>query len=272
MKNNSQTKLALMAAVLVGLFAIIAVNKYISAKTKVEPVPQATILVVTQELKEGAEIGAESLSVKEIPYEALSNIHIVLPSQNDPSFAKALEDTKAKVVGRRTKRLIGADSPLFWIDVDTEPKVPFADLIGDGCRAVTMPVDSISSACGFIRPGSRVDVVLTTSAENLGLLSGIHIEQSTKKGDNLLTYIILQNVPVIATDRSYDLQGEGGSYSTITLNLPLKAALMMIQARSMGQITYLLRNVRDTKSESDRMKIMVAPGATFGDAIRQFEK
>ncbi len=39
----------------------------------------------------------------------------------------------------------------------------------------------------------------------------------------------------------------------------------------MGQITYLLRNVRDTKTEQDRTNVTVAPGSSFGDAVRSFQ-
>jgi len=272
MKNNSQTKVAVVAAVLVGLFAILAVQKYIAAKTAVPVAAKATILAVTEEIQKGGEIGAEVLTVREIPYEALSNIHIVLPSQGEAGFEKAFEEAKAKVVGRRANRLVAAETPLFWIDIDTTPRVPFEDLIGDGNRAVTMPVDAISSACGFIRPGSRVDVVLTATASSLGVLGVLPGTAREGAGDQVISYVVLQNVPVIATDRQYDLQSEEEGYGTITLNLPMKAALMMIQARSMGQITYLMRNVRDTKTETDRSRISIAPGLSFGEAIRQFEK
>ena len=268
MKNNSHTKVALIAAILVGLFAIIAVNKYIATKTQIAPVPKATVLCVSQEIREGGEIGPEVLKVKEIPFEALSNIHIALPSQNDPNFQRAFDDAKAKVVGRKVKRIVQAESPLFWIDIEAETQAPFTDLIGDGNRAVTMPVDGVSSVCGFIRPGSRVDVAITASRKKLGIVIG----QAMPDDNEVTTYIMLQNVPVIATDRLYDLQAEPKGYGTITLNLPVKAALMMIQARSMGQITYLLRNVRDTKTESDRGRISISPGQAFGEAIREFEK
>lgn len=269
MKGKSQTQLALVAAVLVGLFAIIAVNKYIASRTTMAPKPQASIMVATQEIREGGEIGPESLAVKEIPLEALSNIHITLPSKDDPAFAREFENAKAKLVGRRVKRIVAADTPLFWIDISTEASVPFAGLIGDGNRAVTMPVDGVSSVCGFIRPGSRVDVVLTATAENLGIVTG---SARAGEGSGLVTYVILQNAPVIATDRLYDLQSEPTGYGTITLNLPLKAALMMIQARSMGQITYLLRNVLDAKTEVEAARISISPGQSFGEAVRQFSK
>ena len=267
MKTDNHTKLALVAAVLVGLLAVVAVNKYIKAKTTVAPTPMAAILVSKVEIAEGGEIGPETLSVAKIPFEALSNMHIALPDPVDPGFQKAYADVQAKIVGRRVKRLVSANTPIFWIDVETEPKIPFADLIGEGNRAVTMPVDSVSSACGFIRPGSRVDVALTAPKEAMGLVTGAKGGEHTGE---IVTSVILQNVPVIATDRLYDLQSESAQYGTITLNLPLKAALMMVQARTMGKLTYLLRNVRDTQTEPDRNRLTITPGQGFGDAVRSF--
>lgn len=266
MKTDKHTKLALVAAVLVGLFAVIAVNKYITTKTTVVEAPKGTILIARAEVKEGSELGAEMLATRQIPFDLISNVHISLPAPDDPAFAQAYADVQAKIVGRRVKRIVAADTPFYWTDIETEAKTPFADLIGEGNRAVTMPVDNVSSACGFIKPGSRVDVVLTSSQEALGLLVG----GNARNGDQIVSSVILQNVPVIATDRHYDLQSETDGYGTITLNLPTRAAIMMIQARSMGKITYLLRNMRDTKVEPDRNRLTIAPGQGFGDAVRSF--
>lgn len=265
-KTDSHTKLAVAAAVLVGLFALVAVHKYIQAKTAVAPAPKAAILVATSEIKEGATFGDEMLDVAEIPFEALSNMHIALPAKTDPGFAKALADAKAKIVGRTAKRLIAAKTPVFWIDVDSAPKTELTDLIGDDMRAVTMPVDSVSSVCNFIKPGSRVDIVLTATADRVGVITG----QGSEKGPNpVITTVILQDVPVLATDRSYDLGSDNAGYGTLTLNVPVRAALLLVQARSMGSITYLLRNVRDTKVEADRDRVTVAPGTSFAATVQE---
>ena len=268
MKTDNHTKIAAVAAVLVGLFAVVAVNKYIMRKTAVAPTPKASILVATTEIKEGAEIGEEMLGSAEIPFEALSNNHIALPEKDDPGYQKAFSEAIEKIVARKAKRLIAVNTPVFWTDIDTEPKIPFADLIPDGCRAVTVPVDSVSSVCGFIKPGSRIDVVLTSSEEKLGLVTG---QAAKEAGARVVSSVILQNVPVIATDRQYDLESNPSGYGTMTLALPTKAAIMMVQARTMGQITYLLRNVRDTKTEQDRANVTVAPGMSFGDTVRAFQ-
>ena len=267
MNSNNNTKLAVVAAVLVGLFAVVAVNKYVQSKTVTAPKPMANVLVATMEIREGGEIGAEMLSTASIPLDALSNTHIALPSFDDPGYEKALADVQSKIVGRKAKRLIAAKTPVFWFDVDTEPRAPFTDLIADDCRAVTFAVDSVSSVNGFIRPGSRVDVVLTSTEENLGLVTG-----AGSSGDRgrVVSSVILQNVPVIAVGREYELDGAEHAYGSITLNLPTRAAIMMIQARSMGQITYMLRNVRDTATERDRNLLTVAPGVNFGETVRSF--
>ena len=169
---------------------------------------------------------------------------------------------------RKAKRLIAANTPVFWIDIETEPKTPFTDLIADGCRAVTVPVDSVSSVCGFIKPGSRIDVVLTATEEGLGLVTG---QAAKETGSRIVSSVILQNVPVIATDRDYDLQSDTSGYGTMTLSLPTKAAIMLVQARTMGQITYLLRNMRDTKTTQDRTGVTVAPGSSFGETVKAFQ-
>ena len=266
MKNSNQTKVAAVAAVLVALLAVVAVNKYVKSRTTVVQAPKATVLVASMEIKEGGELGAEMLSTTQIPAEALSNAHISLPAPGAPGYEKALADIEAQLVGRRVKRLVAAGTPIFWMDVETEQKTPFAELIAEGNRAVTMSVDSVASVNGFIRPGSRVDVVLTASEEALGLVTGA----AGNGGKRIVSSVILQNVPVIAVGRDYDLTSESSGYGTITLNLPTRAAIMMIQARSMGQITYLLRNVRDEKTERDRTTMTIAPGAAFGDAVRSF--
>ena len=131
-----------------------------------------------------------------------------------------------------------------------------------------MPVDSVSSVCGFIKPGSRIDVVLTSSEEKLGLVTG---QAAKEAGARVVSSVILQNVLVIATDRQYDLESNPSGYGTMTLALPTKAAIMIVQARTMGQITYLLRNVHDTKTEQDRSNVTVAPGMSFGDTVRSFQ-
>ena len=263
--SGSNAKLAIVAAVLVGLFAIVAINRYVRERTAVPEMPRVCVLAATAEIPAGTILSDDQLTVAELPAEGLSNLHVALPARGEPGFEAALAEAKAKFVGHAAKRLIAPNTPVFWIDVEDEPQETLADLIGEGMRAVTLPVDTVSSVCGFIRPGSRVDIVLTATESRLGLPR----QGAEDEADRVVSMVILQNVPVIATDRAYRLGEEAEGYGTLTLNVPTRAALALVQARTMGTLTYLLRNVRDDRVETERARNVVYPGAAFGDTIRE---
>lgn len=269
--NGSNAKLAIVAAVLVGLFAVVAINKYVAAKTAIPKAPTASILIATEEVAAGAAFSEEALGVAEIPAAALSNIHVALPAAGAAGFEAALADAKAKFVGRAAKRLVAANTPVFWIDMSEAPKAELTDLIGEGMRAVTLPVDTVSSVCGFIRPGSRVDIVVTATESRLGLM-GARGEGEREEGDRVVTATLLQNVPVLATDRNFQMDADTEGYGTITFHVPTRAALMLIQARTLGSLTYLLRNERDTATEQDAARTIIYPGPAFREAMRSFER
>ncbi len=263
--SGSNAKLAIVAAVLVGLFAIVALNRYVREKTTLPEPPKVCVLAATAEIPAGADIADEWLTALSLPAEGLSNLHVVLPNRDDPAFAAAFAEAKTKFVGRPAKRLVAANTPLFWIDVENAPQTTLNDLIGEGMRAVTLPVDTVSSVCGFIRPGSRVDIVLTATEGRLGLIA----QGGEGEPDRVVSMVIMQNVPVIATDRAYRLGEEADGYGTLTLNVPTRAALTLVQARTMGTLTYLLRNVRDDRVERDRAQNVVYPGPAFYDTVRE---
>lgn len=263
--SGSNAKLAIVAAVLVGLFAIVAINRYVREKTAVPETPTVCILTATEEISAGAVIAEEQLAATTVPAGALSNVHVALPDPSAPGFAAALAEAKSKFVGHAAKRLIAANTPILWVDVEDKPEVGLTDLIGEDCRAVTLPVDAVSSVCGFIQPGSRVDIVLTASEAMLGLPT------QGEDGRRVVSMVIMQNVPVIATDRAFRLGEEVEGYGTLTLNVPTHAALTLIQARTMGTLTYLLRNQRDARVEEDRTRGVVYPGTSFYETVRALE-
>ena len=134
MKTDNHTKLAIVAAVLVGLFAVVAVNKYISNRTTVAPAPTASILVAKMEILEGSEIGEEMIDSAEIPFDSLSNMHIALPPKGDPSYGKAFSDV---VVGYPLMiNLVerGEGAALLVFTVAETSDVATALAIADGAR------------------------------------------------------------------------------------------------------------------------------------------
>jgi Flp pilus assembly protein CpaB len=136
-----------------------------------------------------------------------------------------------------------------------------AELVVDATKARQTVRNVAETAAGAAGGG---DVAPTRDLQELG-------KAAKETGSRIVSSVILQNVPVIATDRDYDLQSDTSGYGTMTLSLPTKAAIMLVQARTMGQITYLLRNMRDTKTTQDRTGVTVAPGSSFGETVKAFQ-
>ena len=127
-------------------------------------------------------------------------------------------------------------------------------LVPEGHRAVTVPVNEVAGVAGFITPGSRVDVVLTTPKPG----------RSDK--DDKISKIILQNVPVLATGQGTEQkEGKPVVVPTVTLDLvPEDAEKLVVGvgngAAGKGGLQLLLRNVTDTVAVTTK-------GATIPKAL-----
>jgi pilus assembly protein CpaB len=100
-------------------------------------------------------------------------------------------------------------------------------------RAVTIHADPASSFGGLLRPGDRVDVLLTV-----------------ERADQRTTSSILQNVLVLATGRDTGgpRTGEEGAaprVSQITLAVNPDQSQVLALAESQGTLTLALRNPED---------------------------
>ena len=74
------------------------------------------------------------------------------------------------VLGALTKRAIEEGALITW-DKIIVPGGPgfLTSMLAPGHRAVTVEVDRATTAANIIRPGDRVDVILTYSGDLLGL-------------------------------------------------------------------------------------------------------
>jgi pilus assembly protein CpaB len=113
-------------------------------------------------------------------------------------------------------------------------------LIPSGFRAVSVPVNDVVSVAGWVRPGTRVDVLVT--------LSGLRNEQES------VTQVVLQNVEVLGNDRSIqrDAQGEPQAISVITLLVTPEQSEQLAMASTDGRLQLALRNQIDLDSTETR--------------------
>ena len=107
-------------------------------------------------------------------------------------------------------------------------------MIPPGMRAVAVRVNDFSSVAGFVQPGSRVDVLMTGSA------NGSAEPQ---------TITVLRNVSVLANGQKLDrsvLSNESQNSPVITLAVSPDDAAKLALAMNQGHIQLALRNPLDT--------------------------
>lgn len=123
--------------------------------------------------------------------------------------------------------------------------VRVASQVSEGKRAVTIPIDAVSGVAGLIAPGDRVDILLTRTINN-----------------DLVATIILQDVPVIATDQSANENDTRPKVArTATIEVDPTEASKLALAQQVGKLSLTLRGVNeqtDTVVEAVRIEDLPA--------------
>jgi pilus assembly protein CpaB len=111
-----------------------------------------------------------------------------------------------------------------------------APTIPVGMRAVTVRVNDVAGAAGFVLPGLRVDVLVTGHPP---------------AGDSNMTTTVLQNVLVLSAGQAMqsDARGTPVSVSTVTLLVTPNDAETLTLAGGEGRIQLVLRNSSDEAIE-----------------------
>ncbi len=216
--------MGLMAlALLAGGLAVGAANQYLAQQEQelrqAADRPLRERVVAAAALQPGAVLLAEHLAYRPFPAD-------LVPS--DSVDATRFETLIGKMVVQ----------PLQAGDLITRAHVqdaagPFSEQLLSGRRAVTVPVDALSSVSGLIRPGDLIDLYV-----------------SFDDRQRRVTAPVLQSVTVLATgqksrDDADSVVGDSQGYSTLTLDVGPDEALKLLAARQHGRITALLRHPDD---------------------------
>lgn len=109
-------------------------------------------------------------------------------------------------------------------------RATLSQIIQPGMRAVTLRVNDVSGAGGFVLPGDRVDVLSTI--------------QPTNKRIDTVTNILLQDVRVLAIDQLADENQEGAVVAkATTVEVDAEEAQKIALASTIGTLTLSLRNI-----------------------------
>jgi pilus assembly protein CpaB len=219
-------------AVVLGLFAVYLANAWFSGvESREERVAEeqqlARIAVANQDMEFGAALTRD-------------NVRLVnWPANSVPQGAYRGSELDALLSGGNVAiRPIARGEPVLLSRV-SERAVLSAN-IPEGMRAVTVPVDAVSGVAGFVTPGDVVDVLLTRQIPGEGA-----------SGDDKMTSVILESVPVLAIDlRAGEANSEAALGKTATLQANPRDAQKLVLATQVGRLSLALRNIESLDNGS----------------------
>jgi len=230
----TRQKTVIVVTALAIVFAVVAAGlmyNYLQKQEQLKAGTYQSIVVAAMQIPIGSKITDTMVKTAPWPKESVPP-----GSTTDPKVLTA--------AGRISIKSIPAGEPI------TEDKLAPAGgaagagfmtyVVPPGHRAVTVAVNEVAGVAGFITPGNKVDVVLTTP------LPGNPNETISK--------IVLQNVPVLATGQIAQEQKDGKPIvvPTVTLDLTPEDAENLVLAANKGPLQLLLRNYSDSAEVTGR--------------------
>lgn len=237
------TRKAILAAVACAVAGAIMLFLYMQRfEQEASGGPPVRIIVTTQEIPLGTAIREDMLGVRNLPQSYVEARHI--PASE-----------VSRILGVRVRSGVASDEALLWTDLATtsEQQRDLSGLVRNGMRAITIRADVSTAFGGLLRPGDRVDALLTVQRED----------------QTHLTIPLLQNLLVLASGRDTGApqrpgertRSSGGSVSQVTLSVTLEQSQVVALAQEQGRLTLVLRNPDDIQVVEN------APSTTTADII-----
>ena len=219
---------AFVAAILLGLVAVIGVRSYLSGHQVAGAVSAGgtPVVVVATPVARGAPVTAAMLKV------------VKYPSDGVPTGAFQTPDQLLNANGGAhvALRPLAINEPVIADAVTgAGGKAGMSASLTAGMRAVSMRSSDVAGVAGFALPGDRVDVMVT---RNVG--SG--------QEASAITQILAQNVRVLGIDQAADVDPNKPVVSkAITIEVTPDQAAAIQLAQSLGTVALSLRQLSDTE-------------------------
>lgn len=235
-------------AVVLGVFTSVLVFSWLqSEKSRLLAATLPTsknvkVVVANADIAWGAKLTPEMVLVQEIPSGAVPEGHL--------TTVDAAKDRVLLVNVKRNELLL-------------ESKLAPLGTIGGGVAAVTdvnkramsVKVDDVIGVAGFIKPGDRVDVMVT-------------IEPEAGKQGHSMAKMILENVKVLAAGTQMERKGkdeEAKQVQVITVEVDVDEAEKLALASNQGKLRLALRNPLNSER-------VLTKGANVGALLSSFRE
>jgi len=198
--------------------------------TEVIEVPQTPVLVLTRDVAVGDLLYPTDFVWKEWPDETLNVNYFT-----QDVFPTAVEDLTNSVV----RLSMVENEPVLPHKIVQKGEAGYMSaLLTPGMRAVSVEISVDRASGGFILPGDRVDVHITTDVD-------VEVDGVTESRPTTMT--LMENVRILAIDQTFG-EGTGGQFaigSTATVELYPEQARLLILAKRLGAVSMTLRSLQD---------------------------
>ena len=203
------------------------------------------VVVAAAALPAGKVLSVEDLAKREMPA-------AYLPGGTLPV------DEIATVIGQQLVIPLAAGDALSMAHLSGHGGQALASRLLNGTRAVTVPVDEVSSQAGLVRPGDQVDLLLAEETSE-GSVRCVTVKPLLESLTVLATGAH-QVDPARGADELLQRRAELGiSYSTMTLNVTPEQAQQLALALRVGDLIPLLRGQGDATPVALKPRVSDSP-------------
>jgi pilus assembly protein CpaB len=216
--NRSRLLMIGGLALAVGLLVSYSVYNRLRNSAGAERVPVVEVVVAANDIQVGAKLADSDVRLLSFP---------------QPNVPPGAFTRKSQVLNRGVVLPISRGEFILPTKLAAENAgAGLPSMIPPGMRAVSVRVNDVVSVAGFVQPGTRVDVLATSSS-----------------GSERQTTTILENVAVIAVGKNLERNatGEAQTAPVITLLVSPDDAQKLALVSQEGRIQLALRNPLDTR-------------------------
>lgn len=239
LKNILLLLIAISAAGLTAMLANNWIKSERAALMALNPGAQASqqvtqVLIVKDNLKAGNFVRAENLKWQTWPEDGVAEEYVVKGSRLQKDF-----------VGAVVRNAITPGQPMTDnLVVHPGERGFLAAVLGIGNRAVSVPVNATSGISGFIFPGDRVDLILTSRFNSRGA--------DGKSVNRFVSKTLLSGIRVLAIDQKTESKnGEVSPAKTVTMEVSPKQAEKIAIGMAMGTLSLSLQSLARDENNMD---------------------
>lgn len=236
-----KSRLPIIAAVILGIVAMVAINSYVKRIRQEEAGKYSGQFVTAArtQIKAGSEITEEMFMDKDVPARYIPR-QAIAPAE------------RRQVVGRTARVDIQPGQLVLWSDLDIEKPGGLSSLIPDGERAFTVDI-SQGVNTDLLQLNDRVDIIgIFQEPLEAGLATSVPSLGGAAAGQTVCV-VLLQSVNIMALGttigQSYrppgsNAEAAGGS---ITFSVTLPEAQLLMYASGHGELALVLRREGDVE-------------------------